>query len=75
MLVPGFQPTPAGEGKTTAANATVWMRDSLNHIRRRAIGCMREPSLGPVFGIKGGVASDGYTQVVPMDDIDQYFIG
>src|SRR5690606_27826586 len=65
-------PTPAGEGKTTT---TVGLGDALNRIGRKAILCLREPSMGPVFGIKGGAAGGGYAQVVPMEDINLHFTG
>ena len=66
VLVTGINPTPAGEGKTTT---TVGLGDALNRIGKRAVVCLREPSLGPVFGIKGGAAGGGRAQVVPMVDI------
>jgi formate--tetrahydrofolate ligase len=72
ILVTAMTPTPAGEGKTTT---TVGLGDALNHIGRKAILCLREPSLGPVFGIKGGAAGGGYAQVVPMEDINLHFTG
>src|SRR5260221_268875 len=65
VLVTAMTPTPAGEGKTTT---TVGLGDALNHIGKKAIICLREPSLGPVFGMKGGAAGGGYAQVVPMED-------
>ena len=65
-------PTPAGEGKTTT---TVGLGDALNHIGKKAVICLREPSLGPVFGVKGGAAGGGYAQVVPMEDINLHFTG
>src|ERR1700682_593442 len=65
-------PTPAGEGKTTT---TVGLGDALNHIGKKAMICLREPSLGPVFGVKGGAAGGGYAQVVPMEDINLHFTG
>ena len=65
-------PTPAGEGKTTT---TVGLGDALNRIGRRAAICLREPSLGPCFGMKGGAAGGGYAQVVPMEDINLHFTG
>src|SRR5437899_560894 len=64
--------TPAGEGKTTT---TVGLGDALNHIGKKAAICLREPSLGPVFGMKGGAAGGGYAQVVPMEDINLHFTG
>src|SRR5438270_12929788 len=70
--VTAMTPTPAGEGKTTA---TVGLRDALNRIGKRACICLREPSLGPVFGMKGGAAGGGYAQVVPMEDINLHFTG
>src|SRR5204863_1555049 len=63
ILVTAMTPTPAGEGKTTT---TVGLGDALNHIGKKAMICLREPSLGPVFGMKGGAAGGGYAQVVPM---------
>ena len=72
MLVTGINPTPAGEGKTTT---TVGLGDALNRIGKRAAICLREPSLGPSFGMKGGAAGGGYAQVVPMDQINLHFTG
>jgi formate--tetrahydrofolate ligase len=72
ILVTAINPTPAGEGKTTT---TVGLGDGLNRIGRRAIICLREPSLGPCFGVKGGAAGGGYAQVVPMEDINLHFTG
>jgi len=72
ILVTAMSPTPAGEGKTTT---TVGLGDGLNHIGKKAIICLREPSLGPVFGVKGGAAGGGYAQVVPMEDINLHFTG
>ena len=72
VLVTAVSPTPAGEGKTTT---TVGLGDALNHIGRKAIICLREPALGPVFGVKGGAAGGGYAQVVPMEDINLHFTG
>jgi len=72
VLVTAMTPTPAGEGKTTT---TVGLGDALNHIGRKAVICLREPSLGPVFGVKGGAAGGGYAQVVPMEDINLHFTG
>ena len=72
MLVTGISPTPAGEGKTTT---TVGLGDALNRIGSRAVICLREPSLGPSFGMKGGAAGGGYAQVVPMDQINLHFTG
>src|SRR6185312_5319681 len=72
VLVTGISPTPAGEGKTTT---TVGLGDALNRIGQRAVICLREPSLGPSFGMKGGAAGGGYAQVVPMDQINLHFTG
>ncbi len=72
ILVTALTPTPAGEGKTTA---TVGLGDALNAIGKRAMICLREPSLGPCFGVKGGAAGGGYAQVVPMEDINLHFTG
>ncbi len=72
VLVTAISPTPAGEGKTTT---TVGLGDALNRIGRRAVICLREPSLGPCFGVKGGAAGGGYAQVVPMDRINLHFTG
>jgi len=72
VLVSAMSPTPAGEGKTTTA---VGLGDALNRIGRKAAICLREPSLGPVFGMKGGAAGGGYAQVVPMEDINLHFTG
>ncbi len=72
ILVTAINPTPAGEGKTTA---TVGLGDALNRLGKRAIICLREPSLGPCFGIKGGAAGGGYAQVIPMEDINLHFTG
>src|SRR6266513_420942 len=72
ILVTAITPTPAGEGKTTT---TVGLGDGLNRIGKRAISCLREPSLGPCFGVKGGAAGGGYAQVVPMEDINLHFTG
>ena len=72
ILVSAISPTPAGEGKTTT---TVGLGDALNKIGKKAIICLREPSLGPVFGMKGGAAGGGYAQVVPMEDINLHFTG
>jgi formate--tetrahydrofolate ligase len=72
VLVTAITPTPAGEGKTTT---TVGLGDALNRIGKKAIICLREPSLGPVFGMKGGAAGGGYAQVVPMEDINLHFTG
>ena len=72
ILVTAITPTPAGEGKTTT---TVGLTDALNHIGKKAMMCLREPSLGPCFGMKGGAAGGGYAQVVPMEDINLHFTG
>ncbi len=72
ILVTAISPTPAGEGKTTT---TVGLGDGLNRIGKRAMSCLREPSLGPCFGVKGGAAGGGYAQVVPMEDINLHFTG
>ena len=72
ILVSAISPTPAGEGKTTT---TVGLGDALNRIGRKAAICLREPSLGPVFGMKGGAAGGGHAQVVPMEDINLHFTG
>ncbi len=72
ILVTAISPTPAGEGKTTT---TVGLGDGLNRIGKRATVCLREPSLGPCFGMKGGAAGGGYAQVVPMEDINLHFTG
>ena len=72
ILVTAITPTPAGEGKTTT---TIGLADALNSIGRKAMVCVREPSLGPCFGMKGGGAGGGYSQVAPMDDINLHFTG
>ena len=72
ILVTAVSPTPAGEGKTTT---TVGLGDALNRIGKKTIMCLREPSLGPCFGMKGGAAGGGYSQVVPMEDINLHFTG
>ncbi|MDJ0610728.1 MAG: formate--tetrahydrofolate ligase [Kiloniellales bacterium] len=72
ILVTAISPTPAGEGKTTT---TVGLGDGLNKIGKKAMICLREPSLGPCFGMKGGAAGGGYAQVVPMEDINLHFTG
>ena len=72
ILVTAINPTPAGEGKTTTS---VGLNDSLNKIGKKSIVCLREPSLGPCFGMKGGAAGGGYAQVVPMEDINLHFTG
>ena len=72
ILVTAISPTPAGEGKTTT---TVGLGDGLNAIGKKAVICLREPSLGPCFGVKGGAAGGGYAQIVPMEDINLHFTG
>ena len=72
ILVTAISPTPAGEGKTTT---TVGLGDALQEIGKKTVICLREPSLGPVFGMKGGAAGGGYAQVVPMEDINLHFTG
>ena len=72
VLVTAINPTPAGEGKTTTS---VGLADALNRLGKKAVLALREPSLGPVFGIKGGAAGGGYAQVVPMEDINLHFTG
>jgi formate--tetrahydrofolate ligase len=72
ILVTAISPTPAGEGKTTT---TVGLGDALNRIGKKAMVCLREPALGPVFGMKGGAAGGGFAQVVPMEDINLHFTG
>src|SRR5579863_7990672 len=72
ILVSAITPTPAGEGKTTT---TVGLTDGLNYIGKKAMLCLREPSLGPSFGVKGGAAGGGYAQVIPMEDINLHFTG
>lgn len=72
ILVTAISPTPAGEGKTTTS---VGLTDGLNRIGKNAVVCLREPSLGPCFGMKGGAAGGGYAQVVPMEDINLHFTG
>ena len=72
ILVTAINPTPAGEGKTTT---TVGLGDALNRIGRKTMICLREPSLGPCFGLKGGATGGGYAQVVPMDEINLHFTG
>jgi len=72
VLVTAISPTPAGEGKTTT---TVGLGDALNLIGKKTMICLREPALGPVFGVKGGAAGGGYSQVVPMEDINLHFTG
>ena len=72
ILVTAINPTPAGEGKTTTS---VGLGDGINRIGKNSITCLREPSLGPCFGMKGGAAGGGYSQVVPMEDIHLHFTG
>ncbi|HHX00532.1 MAG TPA: formate--tetrahydrofolate ligase, partial [Acholeplasmataceae bacterium] len=72
ILVTAITPTPAGEGKSTT---TIGLVDSLNKLGYNTIGCIREPSLGPVFGVKGGAAGGGYAQVNPMVDLNLHFTG
>ncbi|MGR9053183.1 MAG: formate--tetrahydrofolate ligase [Gammaproteobacteria bacterium] len=72
ILVTAISPTPAGEGKTTT---TVGLGDAVNRLGKKAVICLREPSLGPCFGVKGGAAGGGYSQVVPMEDINLHFTG
>ena len=70
ILVTAISPTPAGEGKTTTS---VGLSDALNKIGKQSIVCLREPSLGPCFGVKGGAAGGGYAQVVPMEKINLHY--
>src|SRR4029079_19308337 len=72
VLVTAVNPTPAGEGKSTV---TVGLTQALRRLGKNALMCMREPSLGPVFGMKGGAAGGGYAQVMPMEDINLHFTG
>ena len=72
VLVTAINPTPAGEGKTTTS---VGLADAMNRLGHQTMLCLREPSLGPVFGVKGGAAGGGYAQVVPMEDINLHFTG
>ena len=72
ILVTAINPTPAGEGKTTT---TVGLADAMQRLNKKVMVALREPSLGPVFGIKGGAAGGGYAQVVPMEDINLHFTG
>jgi formate--tetrahydrofolate ligase len=72
ILVTAISPTPAGEGKTTT---TVGLGDAMNRLNKKTIICLREPSLGPCFGVKGGAAGGGYSQIVPMEDINLHFTG
>ena len=72
VLVTAITPTPAGEGKTTT---TIGLADGMKRLQKNVVVALREPSLGPVFGIKGGAAGGGYAQVVPMEDINLHFTG
>ena len=72
VLVTAMSPTPAGEGKTTVA---IGLADAMNQVGAKASVCLREPSLGPCFGLKGGAAGGGFAQVVPMEDINLHFTG
>ena len=72
VLVTAITPTPAGEGKTTT---TIGTADALSRLGKKTIVALREPSLGPVFGVKGGAAGGGYAQVIPMEDINLHFTG
>ena len=72
VLVTAISPTPAGEGKTTTS---IGLADALSCLGKKTVVCLREPSLGPVFGVKGGAAGGGYAQVVPMEDINLHFTG
>ncbi len=72
ILVTAITPTPAGEGKTTT---TVGLGDALNRVGKRTMICLREPSLGPCFGMKGGATGGGYAQIVPMEEINLHFTG
>ena len=72
ILVTAINPTPAGEGKTTT---TIGLGQALNRLGKKAIICLREPSLGPVFGVKGGATGGGFSQVIPMEDINLHFTG
>ena len=72
ILVTAITPTPAGEGKTTTS---VGLNDALNQAGKQSIVCLREPSLGPSFGMKGGAAGGGYSQVIPMEQINLHFTG
>ncbi|MDY3868141.1 MAG: formate--tetrahydrofolate ligase, partial [Pyramidobacter sp.] len=72
ILVTAITPTPAGEGKTTT---TVGLADGMRKLGKNAVVALREPSLGPVFGVKGGAAGGGYAQVIPMEDINLHFTG
>ena len=73
ILVTAINPTPAGEGKTTTVS--IGLHEGLNKIGKQSVVVLREPSLGPVFGIKGGAAGGGYSQVIPMEDINLHFTG
>src|SRR5215212_4720998 len=72
VLVTGINPTPAGEGKSTVS---VGLADALHLLGEKVVLCLREPSLGPVFGVKGGATGGGYSQVLPMEDINLHFTG
>ena len=72
VLVTGINPTPAGEGKSTV---TIGVTQALRRLGKKVVVCIREPSLGPVFGVKGGAAGGGYAQVIPMDEINLHFTG
>ncbi len=72
ILTTAINPTPAGEGKTTV---TIGLADALQKIGKNTVIALREPSLGPVFGMKGGAAGGGYAQVIPMEDINLHFTG
>ena len=72
ILITAMSPTPAGEGKTTT---TIGLADAINSLGKKAIVCVREPSLGPVFGMKGGATGGGYSQVLPMENINLHFTG
>ena len=72
ILVTSINPTPYGEGKTTVS---IGLNDGLNYLNKKSLAVLREPSLGPVFGIKGGATGGGYSQVVPMEDINLHFTG
>ena len=72
ILTTAISPTPAGEGKTTT---TVGLGDAMNRLGKKTMICLREPSLGPCFGVKGGAAGGGYAQIVPMEDINLHFTG
>ena len=72
VLVTAISPTPYGEGKTTVS---IGLTDALNILNKNVVGVLREPSMGPVFGMKGGATGGGYSQVVPMEDINLHFTG